>query len=395
MANSSLTLDIVFKEAKREFVNNTPFLSSIRKEYDGSYKDHGASSGDTIRIKRPQRNTTRTTKQMQVQDNVEESVSLARSNWLGIDLKFSQAELALDIDAFSDLYIKPQVATAAAELEYLLLTKAYQETYNQTGTPGTDPATVGAILDANQKLSEYATPVDGNRNIIVSPAGEAASVGGFSALFNSTSHIAKQYVKGKMGTALGFDWAMSQGINRHTRGGADANYTIDGASQTGASILTADGSGTFTVGDVITIAGVNAVNPQTKKDLGYVQQFVINTASAGGTVTLQISPSIITSGQNQTVTASPDDDAVITVLATASTDYAMHMAYHKNAFAFGSVDIALPKNAEYARRNNENGLSMSMIRDYDIINNDTYCRLDILWGMVTVVPEHSCRLIGA
>ncbi|NBS70897.1 hypothetical protein EBT31_18625, partial [bacterium] len=51
---------------------------------------------------------------------------------------------------------------------------------------------------------------------------------------------------------------------------------------------------------------LEAVNshPETKTDTGSLQQFVITTAYAGGAGNLAISPSIVTSGARQNVSAS-------------------------------------------------------------------------------------------
>ena len=394
MANTTLTADIILKEAKRIFKNSTPFLQNINKQYDNSYAAYGAKAGSDIRIKTPQKYTTRTTKAMNVQDQVEKSVTLSRASWLGIDLKFSQAELALDLDAFSEQYIRPAVATMAGKLDHTLMGLAYKDVYN-TAAAVADYASVATAMQQVTQLRNFAAPTDGRICSIVDPTNEAAMVSSMSGLFQSSDKIASQYIQGKMGTALGSDWYMSQGVNAHTRGGANGNYVVNGASQTGTTLDVDTGTGTFTVGDVFTAAGCNSVNPVTKEDTGNLQQFVVTTASAGGTVTLAIEPEIILTGAYQTVTASPTNGGAITISGTASAVHPQQLCFHKDAFAFGSVDIELPKNAEFAARNTSDDVSMSIIRDYDILNNDTYCRLDILYGFQSVVPEWASRKFAA
>lgn len=392
--NVKLTADIILREAKRLFKNNCPLLAGFNKTYDDSYSAYGAKSGDTIRIKKPQLAQTRTTKQMQVKAYEERSVSLARSNWLGSDLKFSNAELALDLPTFSKEILSPHMHKMACDLESSIFGLINKQVTNQVGTAGTDPASVANLLLPKTRLDLLGSPGT-NRSLILGPAGEAASVAALSGLFQSSEHIRDQYIKGKMGTALGYDFAMSQQVNRHTRGTADANYTVNGASQSGASLIVADGTGTILQGDIFTIAGVNSVNRVTKQSTGQLQQFTVTADYAGGAGTLAITPSIELTGPYQNVTALPADDAAITVVGTSGTDYAIHLAHDQEAFAFGSADIELPKNAEFAARNTEDNISMSIVRDYDIQNNDTYCRIDLLWGFVVVSPEMACRYIGA
>ena len=256
MANTNLTADIILKEAKRIFKNNTPFLQSINKQYDSTYSVGGAKSGSDIRIKVPQRNVTRTTKAMNVSDQVEKSVTLSKASWLGIDLKFSNAELALDLDEFSAQYIDPQVATMAGVLDFKLMGLAYKSVYNTASTVG-DYTSVATAMEQVTKMRNSAAPTNGKICSIVDPTNEAALVSSFSGLFQSSDKISNQYVQGKMGTALGSDWYMSQGVNSHTRGSANGNYVVNGADQTGSSLDVDTGTGTFTVGDVFTAAGCN------------------------------------------------------------------------------------------------------------------------------------------
>lgn len=390
MANETLTADIILKEGKRIFKNSTPFLQNIQKQYDNSYEAYGAKAGTDIRIKTPQRYKTRTTKAMDVQDQDEKSVTLTRSNWLGIDLKFSQAELALDLDAFSEQYIEPATSTMGGELDYTLMGLAYKSVFNTAATIG-DYSSVATAMQQITKIREFSAPTNGMVTSIVDPTNEAALVSSFSGLFQSSDKIAKQYIQGKMGVALGADWYMSQGINAHVRGASDGAYETNGAAQTGSSLIVDTGTGTLTEGDIFTLSGVNAVNRVTRKDTGKLQQFVVTADYAGGAGTVSIAPEIIITGAYQTVTAAPATNVVLTELGTASATYPQLLEFHKSAFAFGSIDIELPKNAEFAARNSEDGVSMSIIRDFDIQNIDTYCRMDMLWGFKEVVPEWACR----
>jgi hypothetical protein len=58
--------------------------------------------------------------------------------------------------------------------------------------------------------------------------------------------------------------------------------TVNGASQTGTTLVTNAITGTLRVGDIITIAGVNAVNRVTKSSDGVLQQFTVTANVASG-----------------------------------------------------------------------------------------------------------------
>jgi hypothetical protein len=143
---------------------------------------------------------------------------------------------------------------------------------------------------------------------------------------------------------------------------------------------------------------VNAVNWETKQDTGVAQQFVVTaaTTTAGGTTaTLSISPSIILTGATQTVTASPDNGAQLVFMGTASTSYSNNLVYHKEAFALATADLVLPKGVDMAAREVWDGISVRLVRQYDINNDNIVARLDILYGWVTLYPQLACRVAGA
>lgn len=159
------------------------------------------------------------------------------------------------------------------------------------------------------------------------------------------------------------------------------------------AITVAAGSGTLAKGDVFIIAGVMRVHPETKANTGVPQQFVVTQAHSGGAGSVQISPSIITTGPMQTVTvAQSNTAAVITVAGTASTPHGLSMLYHKSAFAFATADLVLPKGVDFAARQVFDGISMRIVRQYDINSDRFPCRLDVLYGYRTLRPQLACRL---
>ena len=159
----------------------------------------------------------------------------------------------------------------------------------------------------------------------------------------------------------------------------------------------------LTAGDVITLAGVNAVNPvpgQTgtgKDDLGRLQQFVVlndGTSDGSGNLTVTISPPIITSGPFQTVTAAPANNAAITPLGTEATGYTQNLAFHRNAFALVTVPLEMPDGVSFKARETHRGISMRVVKDYDIVNDDDVIRLDVLYGVKTLYNDLATRLSG-
>ncbi len=399
MANTILTPTAVVREALRLLHNNLAFAKGVNRQYDDKFAQSGAKVGDSIQIRLPNRFTVRNGPTLSAQDVQEESVTLQVATQKGVDIQFSSAELTLSLDDFSKRILQPAMARLASEIDYDGL-GLYQDVYNLVGTPGTTPNSALVYLQAGQKLDEFATPRDDNRSVVINPAAMAATVDALKGLFHDTKEVSKQYRRGLMGRSLGFEFAMDQNVRLHTVGAHGGTPLVNGANQTGSSLATDGWTASTTVlkkGDVFTIAGVYAVNPETGQSTGSLQQFVVTadvTSDAVGAATIPISPSIVTSGAKKTVTNSPADNAAITVVGSASTNYPQNLAYHRDAFVLATVDLVMPKGVDFAAREVYDGISMRIVRQYDINNDNFPCRIDVLYGWKCVRPEMACRIIG-
>jgi len=149
---------------------------------------------------------------------------------------------------------------------------------------------------------------------------------------------------------------------------------------------------------VFTIAGVYAVNPQTRQTTGSLQQFVVTataTASSGAWTSVAISPAIYTSSQAlATVDSFPADNAAVTVLGAASTAYPQNLIYNKNAITLGTADLLMPQGVDMASRQVHNGISMRIVRQYDINNDRMPCRIDVLYGYSVIRAPMAVRMWG-
>jgi hypothetical protein len=243
------------------------------------------------------------------------------------------------------------------------------------------------------------------RYATVSPAANAGLVEGMKGLFNPTDTVSKQFKNGMMGTGvLGLDEInMSQSILQHTTGTRDATATTTVtttiAAQGATTISLTQGSvtTTLTVGDVFTVAGVNAVNPQTRQSTGSLQQFVVTAAATAvaGVWSVSVLPAMYTSGNAlATIDTFPASGAVVTFLGTASTQYPQNLIYHKDAITFATADLLLPQGVDMASRQVHNGISLRIVRQYDINNDRMPCRIDVLYGYSVIRPAMACRLWG-
>ena len=68
------------------------------------------------------------------------------------------------------------------------------------------------------------------------------------------------------------------------------------------------------------------------------------------------------------------------------------MLYQKEAFAFATADLVMPKGCDMAAREVLDGISMRLVRQYGINDDTLPCRFDVLYGYKTLRPQLACRL---
>lgn len=396
MANTILTADMITRKALQVLHAKCNFIGSINRDYDDQFAQTGGKIGESLRIRLPHKFTIRNGATLSTQDTTEKSVTLTQATQKGVDMTFSTRELTMSIDDFSQRYIEPAMSTLASYVEADALNMVL-DIYNTVGTPGTVPAALAPFLNAKTKLNQYLAPKDNARMALIDSETSGAMVEGLKGLFQDSSQLAAQYREGVMGRTSGFTFAENDLLPVLTTGTRD-NITplVKGPAQTGSTLLIdGDTAGnTIKKGDIFTIAGVYAVHPETKTAYGHLQQFVVTADATFGAldVTISISPEIITTGAYQNVSAGPADDAAITWLGSAGTAYGQNVCYHKDAFAFVSADLEMPQGVHFASRKVMDGLSLRVVRQYDINSDKIPCRLDIFYGYKTIRPELACRV---
>jgi len=393
MSNTLLTVDKITRKALVVLHQNLNFIGNIDRQYDSSFANAGAQIGDTLRIRLPNQYTVRTGSTWSAPAITEQSVSLQVNRYRGVDMNFSDQDLTLKVEDFTERHIKPAMAVLASHIENDALSMC-NSVYQAVNNVGTAIGTRNVNLAGKALTDALAPPSD--RNIILNTTDRVDFLEATKGLFQDSTAIKQQYREGMIGRMGGFDFYENTLIPTATTGTAlsATTYTVNGASQTGAAITVATGSTTFAVGDVITFAGCNRVHPETKTDTGSLQQFVITAAYAGGAGNLAISPSIVTSGARQNVSASPTNGGAVVKVGGASAVYKPSLAFHKDAFTFATADLPMPKGTDMAYRSVMDGISMRMIRDFDSVNARYITRLDVLYGYVAQRPELACRILS-
>jgi hypothetical protein len=413
MANTTLTADIIAKEALSILDNELGWLKKLHRAHEEEFSQsvNGYKVGDTISIRRPDDGQVRTGATLSATDVIEGKVTLTIDQQIGSDFQFTSTDLTLKISDLSERVIKPRMTNIINYMASDVLTQMYRGTYNWVGTPGQVVNSFSDFSKAPERLDEMAVPMSG-RCSVLSPSDHWGMLGSQTALYIQGA-ANEAYRKGNLGEIGGVDTYMSQVVPTHTTGarggtplvnGASQNVTYDTAKNTWTQSLVIDGAsnsitGWAKAGDVFTIANVFMVNPKTKESTGILQQFTVTAdadSSGAGAVTLTISPPIISaSGQpHRTVNAAPADNAALTFVGSASTGYKQNLAFHKNTMALAVVPMDMPQAAYGGARQSHNGFSLRVIPIYDGTNDISKWRLDMLYARRLIDPRLATRLSG-
>jgi hypothetical protein len=394
MSNSLLTISQITRKAAMVLHQKCNFIGAMNRGYDDNFAKTGAKIGDTLRIRLPNEYTVRSGMTMTAQNTTEQKVDLVVNNVKGVDLNFTSEELALSLDDFSERIIDPAMSVLATNIEADVFQGLYKQVYNLV-----DGDTVAFGLAhasaAREVLTQNLAPLT-RRNGILKPAHTTKFLNDTKGLTQAADNIAEQYREGKLLRTAGADWWENTVFADHLTGTAvkgDTLYNIAAANQTGSALTVDTGATTFKKGDIITLAGCNAVHPETKVDLGYAKQFVVTADTSTSATTINISPAIVTSGARQNVTGSPTNTGAVTKVGAGASEYLnSSLLFYKDAFTFATADLPMPDGTDKAYRAVVDGISVSIVRDFNISDRTFPCRLDVLYGYAALRPQLATRI---
>jgi hypothetical protein len=408
MANTLLTTQELTFETLMILKNSLKFAANVYRGYDDQFAVKGRKIGATLNIRKPPRFVGRSGQNAVLEGVTDTFVPLVLGVPFGVDFEVSSSEMSLSIDDMRNRILQPAAATISNRIDFDGLKFAYQNTANLVGTPGTVPSTYLTYAQAGQKLDEMATPADGKRTLIINPAMRVNITDALKGLFNPQNQISEQYRTGMIaGEFAGFDRVyQDQNIVAHTIGAWAGSGVVNGAGQTGNSLITSTWTASVSslvVGDVITLgltsdaAPVYAVNPQNRQSTGALQQFVVTapvTSDINGAMTIPIFPPILPTGQFQNVTNSPANGATVTVFGAASKVTPQGIGFHENAYALACVELEVPGGIDlgFSAKDKDTGIYLRFVRQYQALTDQWISRFDVLYGYAALYPENACRI---
>lgn len=395
MANTVLTPTIIAQTARVILENNMIMANKI-------YRDDEAFTGKigtqhTIRL--PNRFVSNTGKNLNVGEMAEPSSVITVNTQKHVDFYFDSDELTLTIERFAERYLKPALSQLANDIE-VSIAGLYQDVYNSVGTAGATPSSYATSVQLiNTKAGQLGWPQEGRCAVWDSDAYNTLAAG--MTGLNYAGDIQDDALKRAYVPVIGgVEMYESQNIAWHTVGTYAGTPVTEAAGANGDTTTDTDGwsSGATTLnkGDVYTVAGVNSVNPQNRITTGSLQQFAVTSeiSDTSGDIDIPHSPTITTTGAYQTVDAAPTDGQTVTLIGSSATAYPQNLAFHKDAFALAMADLVLPQGVDFAAMSRYNGISVRVVRAYDVNSDSFPCRIDVLYGVKTIYPELAMRVWG-
>lgn len=388
-----LTPSIISKESLVILTNNLVMASRVNRQFEDQM---GAKIGTVLTVRKPNKFIVSEGAGLAVQDIIEPSTSITISNQSHVDFQFSTAALTLVVEEFRERYLKPALEKLANRIDRGVMTNI-PSVYNEVGTPTVTPANFQALANVAQRLDEEAAPQN-DRTMVLNPKAYWSLAVGISGVY--VQSVAEPSFKGYLPPIANFEIYLDQNIPTQLTGNYSGTPTVTGAGQTGSTLVTggwtASVAGLLNVGDVFTLAGVNAVNPESLASTGALRNFVVTAtanSNAAGSASLSIYPPIVTTGAYQTVDAAPAAGATLTVISgVANSNLAKNIGFTKDAFGLVTVPLIMPDGVDFKAQEVYKGISLRVIRAYDINNDVLPTRIDVMWGTATFYPELACRL---
>ena len=408
MAQNFVNTTKVTKYAVIDFENALQMAGCVDRQASKEFK----KVNDTIYVRRPVRFVTESGATISSSTDIEEgTIPVTLSSREHVSFAVSSQDMTLSVDDFRERYVKPAMEELAQKVE-TDLGASYINIYNFVGTPGTTPATFLAVANAKKLLDETGVPAHLEKDAFYDPAAVVALADALKGVFPET--ISKRAIENAMVKRLAeFTIYQNTSLPMHTVGVATGTPLVDGATQnttyllsknTWTQSLVTDGwtnstTGILKAGDVITLAGVYAINQRTRVSTGNLQNFVVtvdaDSGAATGPSTLTISPPIITSGPYQTVTAAPANNAAITVkTGTGGTQYRQNIAFNRNAITLATAPLDMPQGSVVSSQQTYKNVSIRTVVFYNGTTDVSTWRFDILYGIKVQNPGFAVRTTG-
>ena len=357
MANTFLTPEVVAKEALMVLTGNLVMADLVHRDYS----DEFVSVGDTVSIRKPAKFVAKNfTGTAEAQDITEGSVSVKLDRFRDVTVAVTSKQMSLDIGDFSAQVVEPAMQAIAQAIDQDLLAVACA----QAGMvkAGTENATDLSDIAALAKQLDIAKAPIQNRSLVLHPEHKYRY-----ALTENLSNVSyagdnETLRDALLGRVYTLDTYMDQNApdSAAATPGTATAFTVSGAKGDEA-VTVGDLQGTISAGDGFILDG-------------YFYRF-----TQGGTGKLTI---------DQKLMGDYDGAEVTPVNAPNS------VAFHRNAIALVSRNLALPMGAANAAYASAGGLGVRVVYDYDAATKTDKISFDVIYGVKALDESLICALAG-
>lgn len=322
-----------------------------------------------------------------VQDTVFGAQTFTLNKVFGLSFGAADLEMVTDLQsARRSRALRNGVSRLASRIDAHIFDVAAKSYPLTVGTWGNSLASPEAVASARTRLAEASLESDAGINGVFTHADRQALA---KYIYDDNASMdgaegRRAMRRGFAGELAGIPLKASNQLGRVTTGTRAATATVDGAAQNvnyadvadsgtnGGYYMTQDlditvsvsGAETVNAGEVFTIAGIYAYDPELPGVRPYLQPFVVvegGTAVAGD-MTIKIFPAIIVPVSNPgtpaqavnnahaTVNAAPGSGATITWQGAASTTYTTRMMWKKDSMVVHSAPLVMPYTGQGFRR---------------------------------------------
>lgn len=366
MSNSFISVKEIARQALPRLIENLVFPNLVHKDYSNDFQ---VGKGATIQVRKPVMLTAQTfSSTTSAQDIKEQSVDVTLDTLADVSVEYGAIAAATSVDDLNRLFIEPAAVALASKINQDGLKLAAKIPY-VVGTAGTTPDGLDDFANAAKVLNEHKVPMT-ERYGVWDPAANAAFQQ-LAALVNAEKSGTTEALRaGAIGRVFGIDNYMAQSIAKYTKTGAGTVKIDNGAGYAaGTTAIHVDGVSTaLAAGDRVTIGGK-----------GYLVATAGELSTADQDITL-----------DHGLEAAVADNDDVTLIANNAVQ---NIVFHKNAFAFVTRPLDTPKGVE-AYTTSYNGISLRVVRGYDMTYKKDMLSMDVLYGYKAIYPELACVVLG-
>lgn len=370
MANEMMTIKEIAREALPRLMENLVFPGLIYRDFS---QEFARNLGDKIQVRKPivlEARDFNEEEGVTPQDLKEESVEVTLDRIATVDVDITALQGALSATDIQRQFIEPAAAALAQKINSDGLA-LYADIPGYVGEAGKTPGTLEDLAAVRCALNQGCVPVSPRYALWDTEADTKFTT--IDALVNAEKSGSSEGLRdGCIGRVFGLNNYMSQAVRNHQTGITASEglkvKTKTNAGDTTLSITGTNLAGHFVKGDLLTIGGKNYVVTKDSAEA--------NTNSIDG---VEVYPAL------DVLTANTD--------ITFVGNHTANLAFHPMAFAFVTRPLTQPAGVE-SYVTNYNGLSLRVVRGYNMTYKKEMLSMDVLYAFKTMHPELALRVLG-